>query len=159
MINFPVPKNRLSAMILALARIIEEEQRVIYSPKASSETDSLPGPTSEVEKEQIQIEWDEEKLRNLRKLLDNPAAIALLDMTASMPNERVYVADEMKKLECSHGKVGAGLGVLTKRITKMPPCRRRRTSHSDSPIEDAMPLQNSVDRGGGRDCFSRVWLR
>ena len=118
-INFPVPKKRLSVMILALARIIEEEQRAVHAPQANSDADDVPWAGLEVEKEQIHIEWDEEKLRNLRKLLDNQAAIALLDMAASMPNERVYVADVMKKLECSHGKVGAGLGVLTKCITKM----------------------------------------
>lgn len=140
-VNFPVPKKYLSATIQALARIIEADQQGGSPQNAKSETSAVPKPTPEQEVEKIHLEWpdeaggattyyyepngkiyikwDEAKLRILRKYLHNTAALTLLDMTAEEPNERVYVEDVMQMLGCTHGKVGAGLGVLTKTINKI----------------------------------------
>src|SRR5207247_6988822 len=64
--------------------------------------------------------------RKLRQRLNNAAALKLLDLAADSPGERVYVSDVMEALGCSHGRVGAGLGVLTKTINKMLNMRNKR---------------------------------
>jgi hypothetical protein len=118
-VNFPVPKKYLSALIQALARIIESDQQ--GSPPQNQGTDGskLPWPVSEQEAEEIHIDWNEETLSTLRAHLHNVAALTLLDMAADKPNERVYVEEVMLRSDCSHGQVGAGLGVLTRSINKM----------------------------------------
>jgi hypothetical protein len=118
-VSLPVPKKYLPAVIQALARIIEADQQGVRPQHGNPALPSLPWPTPEPVSEEVWIEWDVEKLRNLRKRLTNLAALTLLDMTAEDPNHRIHVEDVMKKLGCSHGQVGAGLGVLTKCINKM----------------------------------------
>jgi hypothetical protein len=124
-VNFPVPRKYLSAVIQALARIIEADQKEgeskTMSPVAPavSFTPAVPWPTSGQEGPRVPIDWNEESLTTLRKWLNNQAALTLLDMVAERPNERVYVEEVARKVGCTHGQVGAGLGVLTKTIKKM----------------------------------------
>lgn len=125
-VNLPVPKKYLTAVIQALARIIEADAKGSAMQEAISSSTTVPWPIPKEEAEEITIVWDREKLSSIRAKLKNKAILTLLDMAADKPGERVYVQDVMDKLGCSHGQVGAGLGVLTKTINKAFNLRNKR---------------------------------
>ncbi len=117
-VSLPVPKKYLSPMIQALAEMMNADGQD-HSPQVPTPAPAVPWPTPDGTQATIKIEWDLDKLKSLRQRLNNAAAQTLLDMAAEKPNERIYVEDVAQKLGCSHGQVGAGLGVLTKCINKM----------------------------------------
>jgi hypothetical protein len=118
-VYLPVPRKYLIAVIQALAQISEGEEKMNLPQSTTPATPMVPWPTPEQPVEAVEITWDEENLKNLRSKLKNRAALTVLDKASAMPGQPVHVEDIMKELDCTHGQVGAGLGVLTKCIRKM----------------------------------------
>jgi hypothetical protein len=118
LINLPVPRKYFTAMVQALARQIDADQPATPGNQPRAETQTVPWPPESRGKEQIYIDWDQDKLSKLRKRLNNSAALTLLEMAADKPGQRISVEDVMSILNCTHGQVGAGLAVLTRSVSK-----------------------------------------
>lgn len=124
-VNFPVQKKYVSEVTLALARIIEADRAGAPALVTPPVVGGSPWWPPEGKPEDLQIDWDMVKLKELRRRLSNPNVLALLDMAAGRPNDRIYIEDVMEATGCSHGQASAGLAVLTKTIRKMLRVRDR----------------------------------
>ena len=113
LVSLLVPKKYYSSLVQELGRLLNAEA----SDSTVLPAIKVPWPTEGEEAPAGKVDWtDVENCRRLRAHLKNPAALAMLDLTAEKPGERVYLDAVVERCGCTRGQVKAGLGALTKAV-------------------------------------------
>jgi hypothetical protein len=121
MVSLLMQKRYYPRMVVALARLIEAEAAgaalVADTAAAATAGAEVPWPTEGEEPSVDSVDWtDVQNCRRLRAHLKNPAALAMLDLTAEAPGERVYLDAVVERSGSTRDQAKSGLGALTKAI-------------------------------------------
>ena len=101
-VSFPVAKKYLPLIIQTLAQAMTAEATLQDPPPQQRKL----------------VEWNASNLERLRRGLRTPAPLALLDLTAGTPGERIYFEEVRDHLNQTDGQTRAQIGTLTKTIKR-----------------------------------------
>lgn len=114
-INFPVPKRYLPAVVRALAKAMENVDGVPLV-----QADEGVSPEEGPQQGKALIDWTNvESCKRFRRELHYPGALAMLDLTAANPTSFVSFQDVVRASGRTDIQVRAELGAMTKVIKRL----------------------------------------
>ena len=151
-INFPVPKRYLPAVVQALAKAMEDD-----GARPAAHHDGGSTPPQAQNNGAATIDWTSvESFRNLRQRLRYPGVVTLLNLTAARPNEFISYQDVVRASKRADDQVRAELGALTKAI---------RRQYNVSRDEAKWPVEAHWAAGGEQQYYylmrpevARAWI-
>jgi hypothetical protein len=119
LVNVAVPRRHYALVLRTLADAMAVEAGV--NPSTQGGATLGAGEMAAAER------WTPDAVRRLRRLLTNPTALALLELTCAEPGRRVSLSDIREKAGRTFHQSRADLAVLTKLI-------RQRFGHDRWPV-------------------------